>query len=187
MVTNVKSNSTFLYIVKWIVVIFLLVYIWQSVHENSTKEHYDNTRFIPTPPHTSVNLGPLNTSKEINNSNECRECTGTSVTGGKLLPIMDPCFNMREVCKQCILLEDHLNSEGKDCVDCCQKHFLTIEALCEEAVSLDKEGKYPEIRELPDYIRQLIKSFIAKKNKFEIAQKLRVLRKKFMKQNFSAF
>lgn len=54
----------------------------------------------------------------------------------ELLPIMDPRFNLREVCKQLTLLEDHLNQPRKRCPDCIRKHFLTIEALLEEAVSL---------------------------------------------------
>ena len=54
-----------------------------------------------------------------------------------LLPIMHPLYNLREVCKQTALLEDHLNNERKRCQDCIRKHFLTIEALLEEAISLD--------------------------------------------------
>jgi hypothetical protein len=61
-----------------------------------------------------------------------------------LLPIMSPLYNLREICKQIALLEDHLNQPRKRCPDCIRKHFLTIEALFEEAISLDKEFKYGE-------------------------------------------
>lgn len=57
-----------------------------------------------------------------------------------LLPIMSPLFNLREVCKHLTLLEDHLNQPRKRCPDCIRKHFLTLEALFEEGVSLD-DGK----------------------------------------------
>ena len=40
-----------------------------------------------------------------------------------LLPVMDCKFNFREICKQCILLEDHLTHNEKRCIDCCMKHF----------------------------------------------------------------
>ena len=62
-----------------------------------------------------------------------------------LLPIMSPLYNLREICKQIALLEEHLNQPRKRCPDCIRKHFLTIEALFEEAVSLDKELKYREL------------------------------------------
>jgi len=57
-----------------------------------------------------------------------------------LLPIMNPLFNLREACKHLTLLEDHLNQPRKRCADCIRKHFLTLEALFEEGVSLD-DGK----------------------------------------------
>lgn len=53
-----------------------------------------------------------------------------------LLPIMHPLFNLREACKHLTLLEDHLNQPRKRCPDCIRKHFLTLEALFEEGVSL---------------------------------------------------
>lgn len=56
-----------------------------------------------------------------------------------LLPVMDPLFNLREACKQMCLLEDHLLQPRKRCIDCVTKHFLTLEALFEEAASLDHE------------------------------------------------
>lgn len=57
----------------------------------------------------------------------------------KLMPIMDHNFNLREIAKQCVLLEEHLNQKNKTCRDCIAKHMITIEGLLEEAISLDKE------------------------------------------------
>ncbi len=62
-----------------------------------------------------------------------------------LLPIMNPLFNLREICKQMVLLEDHLNNPRKRCPDCISKHFITIEAFFEEAISLDKDLKYSKL------------------------------------------
>lgn len=178
-------KSTFLNIVKWIVLIFLVMYIWRAIHKSDHTNHREGYNNIQSSDHSEFDT-PLD--KTLGDSDSCNECTSsTSVSGGKLLPVMDPCFNMREVCKQSILLEDHLNSKGKDCKDCIRKHFLTIEALCEEAIGLDKEGKYPDIRDLPEKIRMIIKRFISKKNKFEIAQELRTIRKKYMNRYFDAF
>ena len=61
-----------------------------------------------------------------------------------ILPVMNPLFNLREICKQSALLEDHLNNPRKRCPDCIRKHFLTIEALYEEAISLDKKFEYDQ-------------------------------------------
>lgn len=185
-----NTNSTFLYIMKCLVITFLILYIWKAIRQSNLHESYDNT-------HTTTDFSkldiPLNQTLDNANTdtNGCEECSSagnnTSITGAKLLPVMDPCFNMREVSKQCILLEDHLNTKGKDCLDCCKKHFLTIEALCEEAVGLDTDGKYPEIRDMPTKIRSLIKDFIKKKDIHQIAQDLRSIRKQCMKKYFNAF
>jgi hypothetical protein len=53
--------------------------------------------------------------------------------------LFDPLYNLREAVKNLILLEDHLVHPHKRCTDCITKHFLTIEALCDEGVSLEPE------------------------------------------------
>jgi len=97
-----------------------------------------------------------------------------------LLPVLDPVFNMREICKQCILLEDHLSHTEKRCTDCCIKHFLTIEALAEEAITLDKNSKL-QILDLPRRVRDLQRKWYEspEKNAHEVSQKLREIRKQF--------
>ena len=104
-----------------------------------------------------------------------------------LLPIMSPLYNLREICKQVALLEEHLNQPRKRCPDCIRKHFLTIEALFEEAVSLDKELKYGEHLEgKAQEIRNLQGVWIDTKDGQDtheahlmIAQALRQMRKSF--------
>jgi hypothetical protein len=104
-----------------------------------------------------------------------------------LLPIMSPLYNLREICKQIVLLEDHLNQPRKRCPDCIRKHFLTIEALFEEAVSLDKElkyvdvldGKAEEVRKLQAVWLDTRESEHAHRFYLILAQALRVLRKSF--------
>jgi len=106
-----------------------------------------------------------------------------------LLPIMNPLFNLREICKQSSLLEDHLNNERKRCPDCIRKHFLTIEALFEEAISLDKllkheallQGKAEGVRKLQERWLDCQKFNDEKKNSalLQISQDLRKMRKEF--------
>tara|TARA_Y100000034_G_C6900077_1_gene415957 strand:+ start:750 stop:1259 length:510 start_codon:yes stop_codon:yes gene_type:complete len=56
------------------------------------------------------------------------------------LSISDPRYNIREIVKQMLLLEQHLLEESKYCPDCISKHILTIEALAEEGQNLDKRA-----------------------------------------------
>ena len=116
-------------------------------------------------------------------------CSSCSMPGSsaQLLPVMDPLFNMREICKQSILLEDHLFQKKKRCRDCCIKHQLTIEALAEEAITLDKDGKCVDLYYLPDRIRELQKEFVNGREPGEIAHEYRKLRKTLMIRCFNNF
>lgn len=114
----------------------------------------------------------------------CKSCTD-------LLPILDPMYNMREICKQLILLEDHLFQKEKRCHDCICKHFLTIEALAEEAITLDKHQKYPELNDIPTKVRKITKTYIMNHKDTAqhaiTAQELRELRKSMMQKSFNYF
>lgn len=111
-----------------------------------------------------------------------------SATGTALLPVLDPCFNMREICKQCILLEDHCFQVEKRCTDCIKKHFLTLEGLSEEAITLDKENKYHFAKlGLPQKIRRLARDFLDGRDPELIAQELRQMRKPLMNKYFDRF
>ena len=97
-----------------------------------------------------------------------------------ILPVMDPLLNYKEMCKNSIALEDHLFQRARRCKDCIKKHFLMLEMLAEEAVTLDKEKKYSEFYTLPDEIRKIEKEYIDGVEICDIAQKLRQIRKKLM-------
>lgn len=105
----------------------------------SGKENYDQE---------SESLYSVKPNIEQNNKGTCSVCS-IGVNGGDnvLLPIMDPKFNLREVAKNLILLEDHLFHKGKRCPDCCVKHALMIDGLLDEAKTLDKQGQYTNIIE----------------------------------------
>jgi tRNA nucleotidyltransferase/poly(A) polymerase len=100
------------------------------------------------------------------------------------LPLMSPLYNMREVCKQIVLLEDHLNHPEKRCSDCISKHFLTIEALVEEAVSLDAEGEHEDLLGLPSFCRHLQQRWLDGEPERGIAQELRQIRKIYITESF---
>lgn len=64
-------------------------------------------------------------------------------------PVSDPKYNMQQIVKQSILLEEHLSNKNKRCRDCITKHFLHIIGLAEEAQMLatNKIKDYPLIPE----------------------------------------
>lgn len=98
------------------------------------------------------------------------------------LSLMHPQFNMREVAKQMILLEDHLCHPYKHCPDCIRKHLMTIEAFAEEAVSLDQVGVYRTTAEnLAVCARTWIENFHDHRPLPEIAQEIRAIRKELVR------
>ena len=105
---------------------------------------------------------------------------------GELLPVFEPTYNMREVCKQLCLIEDHLNQRDKRCADCIRKHFLTIEGLIEEGIGLDKEAEHhADLQKGLDLVRGAQKCWNdGKKPEPAIAQELRVLRKDWSEKTF---
>lgn len=68
---------------------------------------------------------------------------------GALDPVSDPKYNMQQIIKQSILLEEHLTNKNKRCRDCITKHFLHIIGLAEEAQMLatNKIDQYPLVNE----------------------------------------
>ncbi len=116
-------------------------------------------------------------------SKTCNTCTAESGTGegGGLLPIMDAKFNLREICKNCLLLEDHLISPRKRCNDCIRKHFLIIEGLGDEAKTLDKQGRYKkELDTVSATVYRLQKDYLAGRDLGKVGQELRKVRKQLV-------
>ncbi len=131
------------------------------------------------------------TCSGLGSNSGSKSCSEGGKSCNALLPVMDPMYNMREICKQSILLEDHLFQKEKRCHDCICKHFLTIEALAEEAITLDKEQKHPEINILPTKVRTITKKYIdnhTNENQAPLtAQELREIRKDLMQKCFKYF
>lgn len=144
-----------------------------------------------------INKGLFTTSKQEGGcSLDGTHQGGCSLSNGsgKLLPIMDARFNLRESSKHIILLEDHLFNEGKRCIDCIKKHFMTIEAFLEEGISLDKQQKYIKLtKSTLDKFRNIMRDFSKKLDTKKIkecdfiqtAQNLREIRKPLMQASFS--
>lgn len=106
----------------------------------------------------------------------------------RLLPIFEPNHNFREICKQLVLLEDHLCHPRKRCQDCIRKHFVTAEALAEEAVSLaGSDGRERVLAgALSETLRNLGVDYAAKRVSSETtAAEVRKIRKPLLKMSYS--
>jgi len=68
------------------------------------------------------------------------------------------------------------------------KHFLALEGLSEEAITLDKQGHYSgSLTGIPEKIRGIQKLWYTNPNgnSHEASQKLREIRKQFMQDSFN--
>lgn len=201
MVSKVINYGT---LFKWIAIAIVAYFIWSCIRQDSANYRAEKFQTIsiehkPGPSVQKVSE-PTESASTVASEAAHPVCSGKrqgtcggdggciTKSGTRLLPVLDPCFNMREICKQCVLLEDHLFQTEKRCEDCIRKHFLTIEGLAEEAITLDKENKYKFSKlELPEKIRKLEKEFVQSKDPEEIAQQLRQIRKPLMNKYFDSF
>jgi len=102
-------------------------------------------------------------------------------------PVSDPKYNMRQIIKQSILLEEHLANKNKRCRDCITKHFSHIIGLAEEAVMLacSDVNSYPYMLECPDYYNDLFNSWLHDTySSLEVCKKLRTKRKELIATYF---
>lgn len=100
---------------------------------------------------------------------------------GKRPSLSSPEFNIREIAKQLLLLEDHLTDDEKFCNDCIRKHLLMVEALAEESMTLDKDGTWlPVSRKMAATSRRWMENFIDGGDKHSIARNIRTTRKQLV-------
>lgn len=107
-------------------------------------------------------------------------------------PVSDPKYNMQQIVKQSILLEEHLANKNKRCRDCITKHFLHIIGLAEEAQMLatNKIDKFPLINECVALYNRLFKKWlhdydlVDEKKTLDCCDELRTMRKRLIVQYF---
>lgn len=120
----------------------------------------------------------------VNNKNNKTTCNFKLCKN--LDPVSDPIYNMQQIVKQSILLEEHLANKSKRCRDCITKHFLHIIGLAEEAQMLatDKIENYPLINECVILYNKLFKEWLKDTSNINIilhlTNELRTMRKKLI-------
>jgi len=92
--------------------------------------------------------------------------TCSKQTCGAIDPVNDPDYNMRNIVKQSILLEEHLAERNKYCVSCIVKHFLHIIGLAEEAIWLAgaQVEKYPYMLDSAEFYQRVFDIWLANKH-----------------------
>lgn len=104
-----------------------------------------------------------------------------------LLPILNPMFNIREVVKNILLLEDHLLDKRRRCPQCLKKHLLLVEAFLDESITLSSDQKF--VNQIANNIRTIrflqAKLLDGRKNYFFIAMELKKIRFEHFKKAFN--
>lgn len=170
------DNQTKMIIIAFVVIIFIVLYKCNSYN---------------TPVEIKIEkLEPLTKcdGKSCDSKAKCSVKTCGAEANG-LHPILDPEFNMREVAKQCLLLEDHINNKKKRCIDCIKKHFLMVDGLLEEAVSLEKDNiKRDNYRDLylqwVDIEKEYVNNAKEEYNMDNISKSIRLFRKPLANEYF---
>jgi len=159
-----------------LILLLILAFCVLTTYKNKFKNERDND--------TKEEFISISKDKDNN-----EKCSLASCGNTKLHPILDPKYNMREASKQCLLLEDHLNNTKKRCYDCIRKHFLVIDGLLEEAVSLEKNNdKRTYYRDLHSNWIKFEKKFSKNPNNSEnlddISKEIRIFRKPLVEKYF---
>lgn len=79
-----------------------------------------------------------------------------SASCSMLDPVDDPAYNMREVIKQLLLLEQHLADTLKLCRACTIKHLMLIIGLLEEAYWMAGTKQYPLLNECIKFFNDVL-------------------------------
>jgi hypothetical protein len=141
------------FIIVFTVIISTIIILW----------HIHNMNYHAMGGVGSSSATLLNINYKENNKGASGSCSSTC---DSIDPVSDPRYNMQQIIKQSILLEEHLTNKNKRCRDCITKHFLHIIGLAEEAQMLatNKIDKYPLINESVILYNELFKIWIKNKN-----------------------
>ena len=103
---------------------------------------------------------------------------------GAIDDVNNPAYNMKEVIKNTLLIEDHLSNKNKYCKQCLVKHFLLSQSYLSEAVwmAADKTKQYPLLEETVPFYNSIFDDWYANmdndETRLQILAKLRDWRRK---------
>ena len=154
------SNIVETFAIILTIIISTSIIVWVINKNRGLDVNYNNLIEI-----NSSNVSKSSASK-AGNAGGAKPSDKCTTTCDALDPVSDPRYNMQQIIKQSILLEEHLTNKSKRCRDCITKHFLHIIGLAEEAEMLatNQIEKYPLIKESVVLYNELFKIWIKNKN-----------------------
>ena len=167
------SQQSILYVLGAIAIIFILATTFTFLSKQLAPEN------------TTTSTRQANNSIHHSAQQQGGGATCAIHACGAIDPVSDPEYNMKEIIKQSLMLEEHLVEKNKRCKDCQAKHFLMIIGLSEEALSLAgaKIQSYPLMDENPAFYNRLFEQWLRNKDSsddavfLQIADELRTRRK----------
>jgi hypothetical protein len=153
------ANILETFIIVFTIILSTIIILWYIHNLN------DHSMGIGSNTATLLNINYKENNKQTNGTKGGAPGSCSS-TCDSIDPVSDPRYNMQQIIKQSILLEEHLTNKNKRCRDCITKHFLHIIGLAEEAQMLatNKIDKYPLINESVILYNELFKVWIKNKN-----------------------
>jgi hypothetical protein len=157
-----------------LIIVYICLYLLLFYDFNSKPNSNSNNRNYKSNENSTIT-----TNTNTNHKCDVKSC-------GALDPVSDPKYNMQQIVKQSILLEEHLTNKNKRCRDCITKHFQHIIGLAEEAQMLatTKCNKYPLLIESVNIYNNLFNEWFNNRSNetkiLEISEKLRIHRKKLI-------
>jgi len=190
-----KNNKIFLIsmIIFVIIIVIILFYLLFTNSKNNEEAKNDEITINPTlVDHKEIIKDDKNIVENVDKflsvSTEEPKCNKKNC--GAIDPVSDPSYNMKNVIKQTILLEEHLAEKNKYCIDCIIKHFLHCQGLLEEAIWLSCKNveKYPYLSEGDVLYKELFDLWLKNQKNEEkikyILEKLRTFRKKLVEKYY---
>ena len=104
--------------------------------------------------------------------------------------VNNPAYNMENVIKQTILLEEHIAEKDKYCKPCIVKHFLHIQGLVEEALwmACNNIEQYPLLEESVKFYKDVFQTWLKSNDQknicLDVLSKLRNWRQKLIEIYF---
>jgi len=144
---------------------------------------------VPVPTARAIqhtHIADLPKEDNIIDFHDVPDANGEGESGGKILNVFHPMFNLRRCAQEMILLEHHLMIPRFRCPDCIRKHMFAIEAYADEGITLDPLSKLvPLFARVAEGVRRLQYAYHNKKlSPEEIARILRRWRKRLVKITF---
>jgi hypothetical protein len=146
-----KSDNMFIIIVLILVLIFILLIAYYLNHKNNIRRNF-----------------VLGENKGDSGNHQCGKSCNS------LDDLRNPAYNIRQIIKQTILLEEHIAIPSKRCHECRLKHLYHCQALAEEGLWLSTNHckDYPLLVETVVFYNEITNLYIDNYDNEEVLQEI---------------